>query len=178
MPGRDRPVIAACSFCLKPNTEAGTLVAGHGVYICDGCAELSRQLIAGKPASVPQLAAWDQMTDVDQVLATLPRVAAAAAQVEQTLAGWVRRARALGATWAKIGEALGMTRQSAWERFSGEEQPAAMNSRPPRPVGRGSRLGGAALRESSTTPGGAARTGTGELVGVISAIVRSRTVVR
>jgi hypothetical protein len=33
----------------------------------------------------------------------------------------VRRARALGATWARIGDALGMTRQSAWERFSGEE---------------------------------------------------------
>jgi hypothetical protein len=33
----------------------------------------------------------------------------------------VHRARALGATWARIGEALGMTRQSAWERFSGEE---------------------------------------------------------
>ena len=31
------------------------------------------------------------------------------------------RARALGAIWARIGEALGMTRQSAWERFSGEE---------------------------------------------------------
>jgi hypothetical protein len=41
--------------------------------------------------------------------------------VEQHLTGWVRRARALGATWARIGEALGMTRQSAWERFSGEE---------------------------------------------------------
>ena len=43
------------------------------------------------------------------------------AQVEQNLTGWVRRARALGVTWARIGAALGMTRQSAWERFSGEE---------------------------------------------------------
>jgi len=33
----------------------------------------------------------------------------------------VRRARALGVTWARIGETLGMARQSAWERFSGEE---------------------------------------------------------
>jgi hypothetical protein len=53
--------------------------------------------------------------------ANLPRIAAAGAQVEQHLAGWVQRARALGATWARIGEALGITRQSAWERFSGEE---------------------------------------------------------
>jgi hypothetical protein len=30
----------------------------------------------------------------------------------------VRRARAAGVTWDQIGEALGMTRQSAWEYFS------------------------------------------------------------
>jgi hypothetical protein len=30
-------------------------------------------------------------------------------------------ARSLGATWAQIGAALDMTRQPAWERFSGEE---------------------------------------------------------
>ena len=41
--------------------------------------------------------------------------------VERNLAAWVHRARALGATWSRIGESLGMTRQSAWERFSGEE---------------------------------------------------------
>ncbi len=57
----------------------------------------------------------------DEVLANLPRVAAASAQVEHNLTALVQRARALGATWARIREALGMTRQSAWERFSGEE---------------------------------------------------------
>lgn len=122
MPGvTDRPVIAACSFCLKPNTEVGTLVAGPGVYICEPCVALSAQVIGSKPASVPQLAAWEQVTSAGEVLAHLPLVATAAARVEQDLTGWVRRARALGATWALIGEALGMTRQSAWERFSGEE---------------------------------------------------------
>ncbi|HKS98325.1 MAG TPA: ClpX C4-type zinc finger protein [Rugosimonospora sp.] len=112
---------AICSFCLKPNTEVTTLVAGPGVYICDGCVALCVQVIDGKPASVPQLAIWEYVETVEDALASLPRVAAAGAQVEQNLAGWVRRARALGATWARIGEALGMTRQSAWERFSGEE---------------------------------------------------------
>jgi hypothetical protein len=57
----------------------------------------------------------------EEALANLPLVAAASAQVEQSLVGWVWRARALGATWAQIGNALGITRQSAWERFSGEE---------------------------------------------------------
>ena len=117
----ERPVIAACSFCLKPNTEVATLVAGPGVFICDGCVALCAQVIEGKPASVPQLAPWEQVVSTEEVLANLPRVAGAGAQVEQNLAGWVHRARSLGATWARIGDALGMTRQSAWERFSGEE---------------------------------------------------------
>ena len=55
------------------------------------------------------------------MLENLSRIAKAAQLVEESLAGWVGRGRELGATWARIGEALGMTRQSAWARFSGEE---------------------------------------------------------
>ena len=117
----ERPVVAVCSFCRKPNTEVATLVAGPGVFICNECVALCTQIIEGKPASVPQLAPWEQVATAEEVLANLPLVAAASAQVEQSLVGWVRRARALGATWAQIGNALGMTRQSAWERFSSEE---------------------------------------------------------
>ena len=57
----------------------------------------------------------------DDLLATLPRISAAASQVEGDLVAWVQRARARGISWARIGYALGMTRQSAWERFSGED---------------------------------------------------------
>jgi len=117
----ERPAIAACSFCLKPKTAVRRLVAGPGVYICDECVALCAQLVDGPANPAPQLAAWEHAVSVDDVLWNLPRIAAAGAQVEQHLAGWVRRARELGATWARIGEALGMTRQSAWERFSGEE---------------------------------------------------------
>jgi hypothetical protein len=48
-------------------------------------------------------------------------VAAAGTQAEQNLGLWVAKARSLGAKWSQIGQALGVTRQSAWERFSGEE---------------------------------------------------------
>lgn len=116
-----QPVITACSFCLKPSTEVRRLVAGPGVYICDECVALCAQLVDGPPSPAPHLAAWEHAVNVDEVLASLPRIAAAGAQVEQHLTGWVQRARSLGATWARIGDALGMTRQSAWERFSGEE---------------------------------------------------------
>ena len=58
---------------------------------------------------------------LEEILAALPRVAAAGQQAQEYLTHWVRKARSLGATWARIGAALDMTRQSAWERFSGEE---------------------------------------------------------
>lgn len=115
--------IASCSFCGKPNTQVVALVAGPGVYICNECVELCQQVIGAdtRPSGIPRLAPWQQVTDLDAVLENLPRIAKAAALVEETLAGWVGRGRELGATWARIGEALGMTRQSAWARFSGEE---------------------------------------------------------
>ncbi|MGH9089526.1 MAG: ClpX C4-type zinc finger protein [Acidimicrobiales bacterium] len=113
--------MAVCSFCGKGNDQVGTLVAGPGVYICDECVSLCTEVIGSKPTSVGRISPWQAEMDLDRALAALPSVAAAAGQVERGLTEWVRRARALGATWARVGEALGMARQSAWERFSGEE---------------------------------------------------------
>jgi hypothetical protein len=114
-------IIASCSFCGKPNTAVASLVAGPGVYICNECVALCQEVMAAKDTSLPRLAPWAQADDVDMVLDNLPRIARAGDLVEQTMTGWVRRGRELGATWARIGESLGMTRQSAWARFSGEE---------------------------------------------------------
>jgi ClpX C4-type zinc finger len=120
----ERTMTALCSFCGKPNTEVAALVAGPGVYICNECVALAQHVIDASDrsdAKVPHIAPWRQSNDVNAVLENLPRIARAGALVEETLAGWVGRGRELGATWARIGEALGMTRQSAWARFSGEE---------------------------------------------------------
>jgi hypothetical protein len=51
----------------------------------------------------------------------VPRIAAVADQVDANLRSWVAELRRRGVTWTRIGQALGITRQSAWERFSGEE---------------------------------------------------------
>ena len=113
--------LASCSFCMKPNTEVSWLVAGPGVYICDECVALCQEVGPTAPGSTGlMLPVWAAQADIANVLDNLPRIAAAGAQVEETLTGWVRHARGLGATWARIGESLGMTRQSAWERFAGE----------------------------------------------------------
>jgi hypothetical protein len=113
---------AACSFCLKAAADVQKLVAGPGVFICDECARLSMEIIAAEPEATPDMvASWEQNTSDEDLLALLPKVATAQAQAEQQLTSWVRKARARGITWTRIGAALGMTRQSAWERFSGEE---------------------------------------------------------
>ncbi|MEC3982541.1 ClpX C4-type zinc finger protein [Amycolatopsis sp. H20-H5] len=118
---RTEPAIASCSFCRKPNAEVEKLVAGPGVFICDGCVALASQVIAGAPESPSPVAPWDLEMTLDAVLAALGPVAAAGVQVERNLGLWVAKARSLKGTWSQIGQALGMTRQSAWERFSGEE---------------------------------------------------------
>ncbi len=121
MPNTEERVVASCSFCLKPNDQVEKLVAGPGVYICKQCVDLCNQIIDTNPTRrPPRLAPWEQDVTLDDALASLPRMAAAGAQVESNLAQWVHRARELRATWAVIGESLGMTRQSAWERFSND----------------------------------------------------------
>lgn len=111
-----------CSFCGKRHTEVGKLVAGPGVHICNECVGLAEAIIdeyRDKPVEV-RLPTWGSLTD-EQMLDHIPRVAAVADQVEANLWSWVQELRRRNVTWARIGGALGISRQSAWERFSGEE---------------------------------------------------------
>ena len=110
-----------CSFCLKPAPEVDKLIAGPGIYICDQCVALCVGILEHAPSeAVPtdsQLPSWQSMTD-EEVLSKLPRIASVASQVEGGLRRWVAEARRRGASWADIGAALEISRQSAWERFS------------------------------------------------------------
>ncbi len=115
------PVAVRCSFCLKASDEVRTVVAGPGVYICDECVGLCSQLVADHVPSGRPPAPWDAAHSLDEVLGFLGPVARARAQVDATLSAWVATARRLGATWEQVGGALGVTRQSAWERFAGAE---------------------------------------------------------
>ena len=123
------PEALCCSFCAKTQFEVEKLVAGPGVYICDECVDLCNQIIVEelkrKPsrtrnAGPPSIKAWEGLSD-DELLAEMVRAHAAHQNVDRAVAHHVGALRARGVSWARIGEALGMTRQSAWERFSGEE---------------------------------------------------------
>jgi len=106
-----------CSFCRRDEDTVKKLIGGPGVYICDQCVGLCNKILAGKPA--PPFPGWNSLAD-EELLATLRPAAAAVGTVEETLKQHVDLLRRRGVTWEKIGEALSMSRQSAWERFSGK----------------------------------------------------------
>ena len=125
-----------CSFCAKSQSDVVKLVAGPGAFICNECIDLCNQIIteemarkggspeaavrSDKTSDPPTLKAWDGLSDED-LLAEMVRAHAAHQNVDRAVAHHVAALRARSVSWARIGEALGMTRQSAWERFSGED---------------------------------------------------------
>ena len=98
------------------------MIAGPGVYICNECVGLCNDILRAeqRPAGRRSCPPGKSMTD-EQILDLLPRIAAAGAQAEASLQRLVTLLRERRVTWARIGAALQITRQSAWERFSGEE---------------------------------------------------------
>jgi ClpX C4-type zinc finger len=114
-----------CSFCAKPSSAVAKVVAGPGVYICNECIQLCNDILteeqqAPSPPGTQLPAREEAMTD-EEILALLPRIASVSAQTDASLQRLVTVLRGRGVTWARIGAALQVTRQSAWERFSGEE---------------------------------------------------------
>ena len=114
-----------CSFCAKPSSEVEKIIAGPGVYICNECVGLCNDVLGSEQAdpleSATRLSAWEEGMADEQILDQLPRIAAVGAQSEASLRRLITILRERRVTWARIGTALGITRQSAWERFAGEE---------------------------------------------------------
>lgn len=104
-----------CSFCRRDDQTVAKLVGGPGVYICDVCVESCNRVLAGEPA--PPFLGWDSLSD-DQLLATLVPSSTAVDTAREVLQGHVDLLRTRGVSWSRIGEALGISRQAAWERFS------------------------------------------------------------
>jgi hypothetical protein len=86
-------------------------------YLCHNCSRKGFLTKAG--AERPSLCHPFEMLDWEHVpeLADLHRVGQSREQAERDLRAAVAVARAAGHSWELIGEALGVTRQSAWERF-------------------------------------------------------------
>ena len=107
-----------CSFCIKSQHEVRKLIAGPAaIFICDECIELCNEIIAGRfpdPSKYPS----DKDLPTERLLERLQ-------SIEETLQGKgnqlqkvVELLRSREVSWAQFGAALGISRQSAWERFS------------------------------------------------------------
>lgn len=112
-----RKKMLCCSFCGKSEHEVSKLAAGPGgVYICDACVETCR-LVMGGDVSLPrdfQPANWP----TERLLQVLGPLDATSEAHRSHLCEVVDTLRAREISWAKIAEMLGVSRQSAWERFS------------------------------------------------------------
>ena len=123
-----------CSFCGKHSRDVAKLVAGPGVYICDECVDLCKEIISeelstddvrrriASPDAEPRRITddLDELSD-PQLIDLMVRIHESHEGVDRTVQRVVAVLRERNISWARIGEALGMTKQSAWERFSGEE---------------------------------------------------------
>lgn len=107
-----------CSFCAQPGSDDRHLVGGLGTMICVPCIEDFHAQVhspeARRAASSPP---WERMSDAD-LLTTLPQILRSAEQVEDFAKDWVGLIRERGVSWAAVGQALGVSRQAAWERFA------------------------------------------------------------
>lgn len=106
-----------CSFCFKSHRQVRTLVSGPaGIFICDECVDLCNEVVAGRPRGVAKSSMEEVPTE-----RLLERLSA----IDETLQGKnnqlqqvVEILRSREVSWAVVGAALGISRQSAWERFS------------------------------------------------------------
>ena len=87
------------------------------VFICDECVEMCNDVIAGRPiAGKGYQKPLERSTD--QLLPLMGSVNFAADASRDFLQQVVDTLRSREVSWADIGAHLGVSRQSAWERFS------------------------------------------------------------
>lgn len=103
-----------CSFCGKKHTQVAKLMGGPKVHICDECVGVCNKILEATPAA---FAGWDTMTD-DQLLKSLRPAVATVEATRSVLQMQIDTLRKRDVSWSAIGEALGVSRQAAWERFS------------------------------------------------------------
>ena len=106
-----------CSFCFKSQHEVEKLISGPAnIFICDECIDLCNEIIAGHPSTPARVSPEELPTE---------RLLERLRPIEDTIQGegnqlqWVvDLLRSREVSWAQIGAALGISRQSAWERFT------------------------------------------------------------
>ena len=112
---RPKRKLLFCSFCRRDSKTVAKLIAGPGIFICDACVGRCNRILAGDLRV--DFPGWQALTD-DALLQTLKPSHAAVEDVRAQLQQHVEQLRNRDVSWERIGAALGMSRQAAWERFA------------------------------------------------------------
>lgn len=108
-----------CGFCGLPGAEDRPLLGGLGVMICGDCArEAARSFTDGTEAVT---AAFEALGE-EELVRMLRGVTRQRPQLDRFQSDLVAYMRERGASWETIGTGLGVTRQSAWEKFRHVEE--------------------------------------------------------
>ena len=112
-----------CSFCGRRGGQDTKLAGGLGAMICLDCVDHFHTVARSEErmASMSR-PPWDEMSDTE-LLVQLPLILQSADQNLRFAREWVDLIRSRKISWAAIGNALGVSRQSAWERFGGGKDP-------------------------------------------------------
>ncbi|MEJ1967246.1 MAG: ClpX C4-type zinc finger protein [Rhizomicrobium sp.] len=110
-----------CSFCGKSQHDVKKLVAGPAVFICNECIGLCAKIVAETPdpdPAAPSKLAWPSDVPTQNLLGLLRAQEKTHEEVAARLQHSIEILRKREVSWQQIGEALGISRQAAWERFS------------------------------------------------------------
>jgi ClpX C4-type zinc finger len=116
VPERARRDELRCTFCGKSQIDVRKLIAGPTVFICDECVALCVKICEDDDVSTEL--SNPELVPNEPLLLILKNAATRDEHLRIALQQMVDVLRKRGVSWARIGEALGVSRQAAWDRFS------------------------------------------------------------
>ena len=108
------PSVISCSFCGKTSREVARMLGGPNVHICDECVGACNRILEATPVDFK---GWSEMTDAE-LLSGLKVADETVDATRTVLQNHIDELRTREVSWQRIGTALGVSRQAAWERFS------------------------------------------------------------
>jgi hypothetical protein len=110
--------ISYCSFCFKSQHEVAMLISGPaGIYICNECVDLCNEWIARRPPKSSKSSPAEELP-TERLLERLQAIEETVQGKGNQLQSVIDVLRSRELSWAQIGAALSISRQSAWERFT------------------------------------------------------------
>jgi hypothetical protein len=115
--------LLSCSFCGKSQKAVKKLIAGPGVYICEECVALCNGILTENATTNSDAVVGPGLEEMgtDALVKNLTGASTVTRSIDRRFKATVDELRKRGLSWSKIGDALGTSRQAAWERFSDDD---------------------------------------------------------